>query len=72
LTQLPTFLVGRDLEAGTLVAVLPGQAGEGPPVHAIYPQARHLSPKVRVAVDRLAATFSPVPPWDASMHLVAS
>lgn len=64
LVMLPTFIVGADLQAGTLVRVLeefvPQQVG----VYAVYPHARHLSPKVRAFVDFLAERFGPRPYWD--------
>lgn len=60
----PTFVVGRDLAEGRLVALMP----EYPPVEselsAIYPPARHPSAKVRSLIDFLAARFGPEPPWD--------
>lgn len=64
LAQLPTFLVGDDIRSGRLRAVLSTYAGEGPPIQAVWPSARHLSSKVRAAVDRLVERFSPTPPWD--------
>ncbi len=64
LTQLPTFLVGGELRSGALRAVLGAYAADGPPIQAIYPHARHLSPKVRAAVDALVRCFAPVPPWE--------
>ncbi len=61
---LPTFIVGEELSRGSLVslleAYLPGQIA----LHALYPHARHLSPKVRAFVDFLAARFGPIPYWD--------
>ncbi len=62
---LPCFICGEDLRAGRLVRVLPGW--EAPPdsaVSAVYPAARHLSPKVRVFVDFLAERFGGKPYWD--------
>jgi DNA-binding transcriptional LysR family regulator len=60
LAYLPTFLVGDDLEAGTLVAVLQDYMPrrQGRAIHAVYPHARHLSPKVRAFVDFLAERFA--------------
>ncbi|MGV7206287.1 LysR family transcriptional regulator [Oxalobacteraceae bacterium A2-2] len=60
----PTFLVGADLRAGRLVRVLPGYQLPEMDVLAIYPSRRHLSAKVRVMIDFLAAEFDGVPPWD--------
>lgn len=63
--RLPTFIVGEDLRAGRLRPVLADQVAQGSAVHAIYPHARHLSPKVRAFVDYLVDHFGPEPYWDA-------
>jgi DNA-binding transcriptional LysR family regulator len=61
----PTFYIGPELKAGKLVTlmddhtVLPELN-----IHAVYPQRRHLSPKVRAFVDFLAERFGPEPYWD--------
>lgn len=60
----PTFLIGDDLRAGTLVPVLPGYRMHDIDVLAVYPSRRHLSAKVRVMVDFLAAAFQGIAPWD--------
>ena len=64
---LPSFIVGEDLQAGRLVAVLADFTMVGATVNAVYPHARHLSPKVRVFVDFLAERFGPEPYWDAPL-----
>ena len=61
----PTFIAGRDLQAGRLVAVMPDYVDESASVYAVYPHIRHLSAKVRAFIDFLAARFCPAPPWDA-------
>jgi len=60
----PTFLIGDDLRAGTLVPVMPGFRMHDIDVLAVYPSRRHLSAKVRAMVDFLAGEFSGVAPWD--------
>ena len=60
----PTFLVGADLRAGRLVALLPGYRVPDIDILAVYPSRRHLSAKVRAMIDFLADEFSGVPPWD--------
>jgi DNA-binding transcriptional LysR family regulator len=60
----PTFLIGDDLRAGRLVAVLPGYRLPDIDVLAVYPSRRHLSAKVRVMIDFLAEQFGEFPPWD--------
>lgn len=64
LVYLPTFIVGGDLQAGTLVTVLDKFIAQDGAVNAVYPHARHLSPKVRAFVDFLAERFGPRPYWD--------
>ncbi|CCG40185.1 LysR family transcriptional regulator [Magnetospirillum molischianum] len=64
LACLPTFIVGEDLRAGTLVPVLAEAVHQEGGVFAVYPHARHLSPKVRAFIDYLVERFGPNPPWD--------
>lgn len=64
ITLSPTFIVGDDLRAGRLVPVLADQVDADTGIYAVYPQTRHLSPKVRALVDFLARRFGPKPYWD--------
>ncbi len=64
LAMLPTFICGRDLQAGSLVAVLGDYIEQNSAIHAVYPHGRHLSPKVRAFVDFLVDHFGPRPYWD--------
>ena len=41
-------------------------------VSAVYPQNRHLSPKIRVFVDFLAGRFGPEPYWDREAGIRAA
>jgi DNA-binding transcriptional LysR family regulator len=43
----PTFLVGQDLAAGTLVELMPAYRSIELGVYAIYPSRKHVAPKVR-------------------------
>lgn len=52
------FHVGRALADGRLVRVLPQLRGGGGDIWAVYPSRRHLSAKVRLFVDHLAAEFA--------------
>lgn len=66
----PTFLIGPDIAAGRLVPLMPGYRMADTDVLAVYPSRRHLSAKVRVMIDFLAAAFggpAGVPPWDAGV-----
>lgn len=65
--HLPTFIVGEDLKAGTLVSVLEPYISQDLTLNAVYPTARHLSPKVRAFVDFLGQRFGGTAPyWDAA------
>lgn len=66
LAQLSTWLAADHLKTGALQAVLTAFSGEDFPINALWPQTRHLPPKVRVVVDELARRFLPVAPWDES------
>lgn len=58
------FLAAPDLLAGRLVRVLADhEAPLQTPIHAVYPQRRHLPGKVRALIDFLVERFAPVPPW---------
>lgn len=61
----PTFLVRREIEAGTLAKLEldePTIALDG--IFAIYPADRRPPAKVRAAIDFFADRFSPIPPWE--------
>lgn len=61
---LPTFIVGRDVQAGRLQAVLSEFVPTDQHIYAVYLPNRHLSPKVRVFIDFLLERFGPEPYWD--------
>jgi DNA-binding transcriptional LysR family regulator len=58
----PDFLLGSALRAGQLVRVLPDYTGAGGEIWAVYPSRRHLSLKVRLFVDHIAAVFAGAAP----------
>jgi DNA-binding transcriptional LysR family regulator len=58
IVNLPTFLVGPDIQAGRLVSLLEPYVPQDRGIYAVYPHARHLAPKIRVFIDFLAARFS--------------
>lgn len=62
--MLPSFIVGADIQAGALVPLLEAFVPQERSLYAVYPHARHLSPKVRAFVDFLAGCFGPQPYWD--------
>ena len=64
LTLLPSFIVGADIQAGHLVPVLDAYVEQKLSLFAVYPTARHLSPKVRAFVDFLTERFGTRQYWD--------
>jgi len=65
LIRAANFIIGPDIQAGRLIPVLSEFETQGESnIYAIYPQNRHLSPKVRAFVDLLCDKFLPVPPWE--------
>jgi len=55
LAQIHDYIVEDDLAAGRLVSVLDDVAPAPDPIAILYPQSRHLSPRVRAFVTFLAA-----------------
>ncbi|PDT42187.1 MULTISPECIES: LysR family transcriptional regulator [Sinorhizobium] len=55
LAWLPCWLVRERVQRGELVRVLTDRPGLVFKVHAVWPQTRHLLPKLRLAIDALAA-----------------
>jgi DNA-binding transcriptional LysR family regulator len=64
IVMLPTFIVGADLQEGSLRSILTDYAAPEISVYAIYPQTRHLSVKVRLFIDFLIERFGGRPYWD--------
>lgn len=62
--MLPTFIVGADLQAGRLQAILSEYIPVERFAYAVYLPTRHLPAKVRVFIDFLVARFGPQPYWD--------
>ena len=58
IAQMPAFAVKEAMERGALDLVLAEWFPEPSPLHVVYPQSRHLSRRVRVFVDWLAALIS--------------
>lgn len=64
----PDFLLDPALQAGRLVRLLPEYTGAGGDIWAVYPSRRHLSLKVRLFVDHIAAVFAGAPARIAAQH----
>jgi DNA-binding transcriptional LysR family regulator len=58
--QLPTMMIGADLDAGALIDVLPEWAPRSGIVHAVFPSRRGLLPAVRTLIDFLATEFGKI------------
>lgn len=54
LALIPTFIIAKELRAGTLTQVLQQYCCEAHSLYALYPASRHISPTVRAFVDFLA------------------
>ncbi len=63
-TLTPTFVVGDDIKSGRLQAVLREYAALEVSIYAVYPQRRHLSPKVRAFLDFMLERISERPYWE--------
>jgi DNA-binding transcriptional LysR family regulator len=59
----PRFLVGADLRAGRLQAVLTDYECRELGIYAVYPSRKYLSAKVRTFIDFLVERFGPNPDW---------
>jgi DNA-binding transcriptional LysR family regulator len=58
--QLPMFYLGAALVSGAVEEILPDQREAAEPIWAIYPQRRHLSPKVGLFVALLRDELQPM------------
>ncbi|MBU1193049.1 MAG: LysR family transcriptional regulator [Gammaproteobacteria bacterium] len=63
-TLTPTFVVGADIKAGKLQAVLTDHKCLELSIYALYPQQKHLSPKVRAFIDFIADRITDKPYWE--------
>ena len=61
IAQLPTLLAGEPARQGKLLPVLTEWALPTVPVHAVFPGARYLTPKVRAFIDHAASAFAEEP-----------
>ena len=65
ITRTPTFVVGHDIREGRLIPLLEDYATLELTIFLVYPERRHLSPKVRAFVDFMAERISERPYWDS-------
>ncbi|WP_437928543.1 LysR family transcriptional regulator [Sorangium sp. So ce291] len=59
LAYVADMLIRDELEAGTLVPVLADQVGAPVACHVVWPEAKHVPPKLRVFIDHLAEHLLP-------------
>ena len=52
--QLPDYYIQQHIQSGELVTLLDNYRADDEGIWAVYPQNRHLSPKIRMLVDYLA------------------
>jgi len=64
ITLTPTFIAGPDIKSGKLQAVLTDYEVMEFSIYAVYPQRRHLSPKVKAFVEFMSERISNHPYWD--------
>ena len=64
LALLPTFIIGKDIQAKRLQSVLPECIPIDQYVYALYLPKRNLPLKTRALIDFLSERFGPEPYWD--------
>jgi DNA-binding transcriptional LysR family regulator len=67
ITRTPTFVVGKDVQDGRLLPILGNYRTLEVSIYLVYPQRRHLSPKVRAFVDFMADRITEPPYWDTTI-----
>ena len=61
LVQAPRYRFEDDFARGTLVEVLPDYPPSPTPLSALYPQNRHVAPRVRAFLDWVVGVFAESP-----------
>ena len=67
LTQLPSYMIGFDIQSGRLKPVLEEFEPKPLPINLIYAHRKHMSVKVRSFVDYMQGYFETPPYWDKWM-----
>ena len=65
IARMPTFAIGEDIKNGKLISLFGNYEIPEVSIFLIYPQRRHLSPKIRAFVEYMASQISYVPTWDS-------
>jgi DNA-binding transcriptional LysR family regulator len=64
IAQLPTYMVGLDIQSGRLNALLEEYEPEKLPVYAIYNHRKYLSAKIQTFVDYMYELYQPEAYWN--------
>ena len=64
ITQLPTYMIGLDIQAGRLKAVLEDFEPEKQPIYAIYNHRKYVSAKIKTFIDFIYDLYQPEPYWN--------
>ncbi len=64
ITLTPSFIVGEDIKAGRLEQLLPEYRAQEISIYAVYPERRHLLPKVQAFIDFMKKRITETPYWD--------
>ena len=64
ITQLPTYMVGLDIQAGRLQALLEDFEPEKQPIYAIYNHRKYISAKIKTFIDFIYDLYQPEPYWN--------
>lgn len=64
LVNLPTYILGADVQEGALVEVLHAYRPKPDPIRVTYPTKRHLSPRTRGFIDLLIEEWQQGAPWE--------
>jgi DNA-binding transcriptional LysR family regulator len=67
LIQLPSYMIGLDIQSGRLNPVLEKYEPEPLPINLIYAHRKHMSVKIRSFVDYMQDFFETPPYWDKWM-----
>ena len=68
LTQLPSYMIGLDIQNGKLLPVLEEFEPAPLPINLVYAHRKHMSVKVRSFVDYMKEFFEDPPYWDKWMY----
>lgn len=64
LAMLPSYVVGKHIQNGDLMAVLEEQVREDEPIRAVYRQKNHRTERIELLVDYLRTLYGEVPYWE--------